>query len=118
VVEGLLGSHAELEINIAFVAVDQALHHKGRLTALHADHREVGDWLRQVHRARSCERARRLLRTGMLAARAHFLHEERNLFPVMEGALGLGVSTALGEAFKRKARKPNANEAEHAELRG
>ena len=33
-----------------------------------------------------------------------FRDEERRLFPVVERALGLGVSTALGEAFKKAAR--------------
>jgi hypothetical protein len=53
----------------------------------------------------------------MLAARAHFLNEERNVFPLMEHALGLVASTALGEGFKRNARRPKANGAKQAGLR-
>ena len=114
VVEGLLRSHAELEVNFGFVAPDHALRQKGRLTLLQEHHREGGDWLRQVREAGSCAGARRLLRTGMLAARAHFLNEERNVFPLMEHALGLVASTALGQGFKRKARNPEVNGANQA----
>ena len=108
VVEGLLRTHAELEIKFAFVALDHALHDKGRLATLHQDHRELDERLRQVHEAPTCERARRLLRAAMRASREHFRHEERELFPVLERALGLGVLAALGEAFK-KASKAKTN---------
>jgi hypothetical protein len=37
----------------------------------------------------------------MRASREHFRREERNLFPAVERALGLGVLSALGEAFKK-----------------
>jgi len=104
-VEGLLKGHAELEIKFGFAAADRALRRKGRVTTLREHHREVGEWVRQVGVARTSEEARRLLRTGMLAARAHFLDEERSLFPAMEQALGLRLSTGLGEAFKKSARK-------------
>jgi len=116
ILEGLLSSHAELEINFAFVALDHALYRKGRLTTLHEDHRELDDRLRQVHEAPTCGRARGLLRAAMRAGRAHFRHEERKLLPAVERALGLGVLTALGEGFKKKARKGKASGAQHAGL--
>lgn len=115
ILEGLLRIHAELEVKFAFVAVDHALHQKGRLMTLHEDHQELDDRLRQVHEAPTCERVRRLLRAAMRASREHFRHEERELFPVLERALGLGALTALGEAFK-KAPKFEANGAERAGL--
>jgi len=42
-----------------------------------------------------------LLREALQASREHFLDEERRLFPEVERALGLGVLTVLGEAFKK-----------------
>ena len=113
--EGLLTTHAELEINFAFVALDHALRHKRRLTTLHEDHRELDDRFCQVHEAPTCERARRLLRAAMRAAREHFRDEERSLFPAVERALGLGALTALGEAFK-KAPQAKAKRAEQPGL--
>jgi len=100
ILEGLLGTHAELETNLAFVALDHALQHKRRLATLHQDHQEMDDRLRQVHQAASCSEAQRLLRAAMRASRAHFRDEERNLFPVLERALGPVALTVLGEAFK------------------
>ena len=114
ILEGLLTSHARLEINFAFVALDHALQHKRRLTTLHEDHQELDDRLCQVHEAPTCERARRLLRAALRAAREHFLAEERTLFPAVERALGPGALTALGEAFKKKAMKVKADGAKRA----
>jgi hypothetical protein len=111
ILEGLLTTHAELEVNFAFVALDHALHHKRRLTSLHEDHRELDGRLGQVHEAPTSERARRLLRAAMRAAREHFRYEERDLFPAVERALGRGALTALGEAFKN-APKAKANGAD------
>jgi hemerythrin-like domain-containing protein len=99
IVAGLLATHAELEVNFAFVALDHALRHKGRLTTLHQDHRELDDRLRRVHEATNCMEAGGLLRAGLGGARRHFEKEERELFPVLERALGIGALAILGEAF-------------------
>jgi iron-sulfur cluster repair protein YtfE (RIC family) len=101
ILEGLLRTHAQLEINFAFVVLDHTQYHKRRPTTLHQDHRELDERLRQVHQAPTCGGARRLLRAAMRASQAHFRDEERRLFPAVERALGLGVVTALGEAFKK-----------------
>jgi hypothetical protein len=110
ILEGLLGTHAQLEVNFAFVALDQAQYNKRRLATLHQDHQEMDDRFRQVHQAATCGGARRLLRVAMRASREHFCAEERRLFPAVERALGLGVLNALGEAFKKasKARPKGA----------
>jgi iron-sulfur cluster repair protein YtfE (RIC family) len=104
IVEGLLNTHRELEVNFAFVALDHSLHHKKRLTTLYEDHQELDERLRQVREAPTRARARGLLKAGLGAARAHFNEEERHLFPVLKRALGTGVSAALGEAFQKAAR--------------
>jgi hemerythrin-like domain-containing protein len=103
IVEKLLGTHAELETNFAFVALDHALHDEGHLTTLHQEHRELDDRLRRVHEATDCEEACGLLRAGLGGARAHFQREERELFPLLERALGSGALAILGEAFKKSA---------------
>ena len=100
ILEGLLGTHAQLETNLAFVALDHALQHKKRLVTLHQEHREMDQRLLQVHQAATCGGARRLLLAAMRASRQHFRHEERDLLPVLDGALGPGALTALGQAFK------------------
>lgn len=101
ILEGLLSTQAQLEANFAFAALDGALRYKRRLAALHEGHRELGEQLRQVHEASACEEASRLLVAATGAAREHLHSEERDLFPVLERSLGLGMLAALGEAFKK-----------------
>lgn len=114
--EELLKTHAELETEFAFVALDDAPHHNRRLAALRHDHRELDERFRQAQKAASCEAARRLLRGGIRAAREHFRNEERNLLPAVERALGLGVLTALGGAFKKKAMRAKSKGQEQTGL--
>ena len=45
-----------------------------------------------------------MLREVLQASREHFRDEERRLFPAAERALGLGVLTALGKAFRKAAK--------------
>ena len=101
ILEGLLRTHVELEVDLAFVALDHTLHHKRRLATLHQDHQEIDERLHQVRQAATCEEARRLLQAAMDTSREHFRYEERNLLPAVERALGLGVLTVLGGAFKK-----------------
>jgi len=86
---------------------------KRRLATVQQERRELNERLREVQEAPTCDRASGRLRAAMGAAREHFRDEERNLFPAVERALGLGVLSALGEAFK-KATKAKANVAERA----
>jgi hypothetical protein len=101
VVEGVLISHAELEINFAFVALDHSRHHRKRVTTLYQDHEELDDRIHKVHAATNYKQASGLLKAGLRAARAHFREEERNLFPLLQRTLGLEVLTALGEAYEK-----------------
>ena len=48
VIEGLLEDHAETETNLAFLALDHVMHHKGQLDRLHAEHHEIDASLHQV----------------------------------------------------------------------
>ena len=104
ILEGLLQTHAQLEVDLAFVAVAPTLRHKRSLDTLYRDHREVDERWAQVHHAATCREACQLLRGAVRASRQHFRREERHLLPAVERALGLGVLTALGEAFKKGSR--------------
>ena len=97
-------------------ALGRATRRRQCLATLRQERRELNERLREVQEAPTCERACGLLRGAMGAAREHFRDEERNLFPAVERELGLGVLSALGEAFKKatKATKAKANVAEQA----
>ena len=65
----------------------------------------VWAWRRAtLQQAATCEGACQLLRDALRASGEHFRDEERRLCPAAERALGLGVLTALGEAFKKAAK--------------
>lgn len=99
ILEGLLGTHAELEVNFAFVALDHTLHQRKRLRTLYQDHGESDGRLRQVHAAPTCERARGLLRTAMRASREHFRDEERNPLSGAGAGARAGRFGRLGRGF-------------------
>ena len=102
VIEGLLEGHGKTETNLAYLALDHVLEHNGELNRMHQDHHEIDDRLRQVHTARSCAEARRLLRLAIKASREHFAGEERNVFPLLEKLLQEETLTELGRSWMRR----------------
>jgi len=101
VVEGMLGDHAHLETDLAFVPLDHAVLHKHQIETMHREHHEMDDRLHEVHRAGTCRQARRLLRAAMRASVRHFRDEERYILPALERALKPEDLAALGKAFAR-----------------
>lgn len=101
-VEALLRNHGDVETDLAFVALDHALYHKGQLNRLHEEHDEIDDRLKQVQTATSLPDARRLLRLALLASRQHFRREERIIFPLMEKALQKETLAKLGGVRMRQ----------------
>jgi hemerythrin-like domain-containing protein len=98
-VEALLQDHADAETNLAFVALDHALHQKGQLDRLHQDHDEIDDRLRKVKTTTKLSDARRLLKAALLATRKHFHREELTIFPLIEKVLQKETLTELGRVW-------------------
>jgi len=86
-VEALLAEHGATETEVAYPALDHMLHDRGRLERLHQEHEEIDASLRAVQTAADAPEARRLLAAALERSRAHFLFEERELFPRLEDAL-------------------------------
>jgi hemerythrin-like domain-containing protein len=108
VVEGMLKDHARAETDLAYLALDHALAHKGRLDHMHQEHHEIDDRLNRVHEARTCSEGRRLLQSALSAARDHFRAEEKGVFPLIERTLESTTLVSLGTAWlKRKAEPSN-----------
>jgi iron-sulfur cluster repair protein YtfE (RIC family) len=101
-VEALLRDHADVETDLAFIALDHALYNKGQLNRLHEDHDEIDDRLKQVQTAANLSDARRLLRLALLASRQHFRREERIIFPLIEKVLQKETLTKLGGVRMRQ----------------
>ncbi len=101
-VEGLLGKHAETEMNLAYAALDHVLAEKGKLDRLHQDHKEIDHNFKRVHSASSVAEAQRRLQKALAASREHFRYEERVVFPLLERVLPGETLNDLGEASLRK----------------
>jgi hypothetical protein len=117
IVAGLLAGHAQLETDLAFVALDHALLHKGQLKTIHREHHEMDERLHQVQGAGTCKQARRLLRSAMRASVRHFRDEERYILPALELALKPETLAALGKGFE-EARMGKAQPREEQALSG
>ena len=102
IVEGLLEGHAKTETNLAYLALDHVMEHKGELKRMHQDHDEIDDRLRKVHSASSCAQARRLLKSAIAASREHFRAEERSVFPLLERTLQEETLTELGRDWMQR----------------
>ena len=110
IVEGLLEGHAKTETNLAYLALDHVQEQNGELKHMHQDHHEIDDRLRQVHTAKTCAEARRLLKVTISATREHFRGEERSVFPLLEKLLQEETLTELGQGWMQR-RGPVASRA-------
>ena len=97
-VERLLQSHADVEKNLAFAALDHMLNDKRSLDRMHQDHHEIDGSLRRVQAAPNFKEACRLLQKAIAASRVHFQYEEQSVFPQVEQVLHQDALTALGTA--------------------
>ena len=99
-VEGVLSRHADVEQNLAYAALDQALAEKGELKQLYQDHEEIDASFHHATLAADFVEAVRFLKAGLKTSREHFRREEESVFPLFEKlfdpaaleALGTGVS--------------------------
>ncbi len=95
-VEGVLSCHADVEQNLAYAALDQALAEKGELTQLYQDHDEIDACFHYAGLAEEFPEAVRFLRAGIKASREHFRREEETVFPLFEKLFGPAALEALG----------------------
>ncbi len=102
IIERLLEGHAKTETDLAYLALDHVLQHKGELKRMHQEHHEIDDRLRKVHTSRTCAEARRLLKSAILATREHFRAEERSVFPLLERSLQSETLSDLGKTWMQR----------------
>jgi len=95
-VEGVLSRHADVEQNLAYAALDQALAEKGELNQLYQDHEEIDACLHHATLAAEFVEAVRFLRAGLKTTREHFRREEETVFPLFEKLFDPAALEALG----------------------
>lgn len=101
-VEGLLLSHGAAEEDLVLVALDRKLAQRGRCDQFYRQHQEIDVRLRQAQAAASLTQACHLLQAAVLASRAHFQHEERYVFPLVERVLSRQQTWKLGLVWMRQ----------------
>jgi hemerythrin-like domain-containing protein len=94
-----LGSHANLENELLFAALDPHLGPMGPLAVMRMEHDEIESALTGAQEAENVEEARTLLTRVIRVAREHFAKEERVLFPMALQVLDAETLDRLGEQW-------------------
>lgn len=82
-----LATHAGLENELLFSALDPHLGQMGPLAVMRMEHDEIESTLGQVQEARDLAQAQRLVLHAVRVARDHFAKEEQVLFPMAQQVL-------------------------------
>jgi hemerythrin-like domain-containing protein len=96
IVENLLSHHADIEQNLAYAALDQALSEQGELDQLYQDHEEIDARFEQAREAAQVAAARRLLKEALAVSSHHFRWEEDSVFPLFDRLFTASALVALG----------------------
>lgn len=94
-----LESHASIENEILFPALEKVLGRDGPLEVMHHEHDEIAATFRSVLTCDDVARARSLVRHVLQVAREHFEKEEVVLFPMAERALDGAALDRLGNEW-------------------
>jgi len=100
VLAAMVGSHAKLEEELLFSALEPHLGKGyGPLAVMRAEHEEMERLLGQIEDAADVEGAMLWVEEALSAARSHFQKEEQVLFPMAQRLLGDEALTRLGRAW-------------------
>ncbi len=99
VLNALVRSHAALEDELLFKALEPHLGQTGPLEVMRAEHEEIEQALFKIEDAESQEEAARLVRPALAIARSHFHKEEHVLFRMAEKFLDEQALIRLGQAW-------------------
>jgi hemerythrin-like domain-containing protein len=99
-----IGSHAGLEDDILFPALEPHLGQMGPLTMMRHEHREIESGLADVQNTDSFELAVERLRYALTVARTHFAKEEQVLFRMAGQVLSESQLEQLGARWAEERR--------------
>jgi len=108
VLDAALATHAALENDLLFPALEEQLPSDKAVSELRVEHLGIDATLARIQGAGSLPEARSLLQGLMEVASGHFAREEEELVPMAEGALSGATLGRLGAAWaaQRKVRIP------------
>jgi iron-sulfur cluster repair protein YtfE (RIC family) len=96
-----LSSHAELEEELLFARLEPEIGAQGPLAVMRQEHEVIDGSLVKLKSAEEAESARQLLSLTVNTAKAHFLKEERVLFPMACSALTPETLAELGTEWAK-----------------
>jgi hemerythrin-like domain-containing protein len=94
-------SHARVEDELLFPALERAMGDPGPLVVMRGEHREIDELLARVARADDKATACGDLWAAIELARDHFAKEEQVLFPMARDAIPAAELEQLGEQWAR-----------------
>ena len=100
--ESALKTHAGLEDDLLFAALEPCLDQLGKLENVRHDHDAIDKMLGQVQKARTRAEAQRVMMKVVHLARHEFDMEERIIFPMAENLLRSDTLLKLGKAWARQ----------------
>lgn len=95
----VVGSHAALEDELLFAALESRIGKEGPLLVMRAEHEEMERALEKIEDARDLEQAAGYIHEALRVARDHFRKEEKVLFPMAEQMLDEPTLVRLGEIW-------------------
>ena len=97
--DSALLSHAQLEDELLFAALDVAMPGPGPVAMMRSEHEEIDRFLAGLREAQDESTARRNLVHAISIARDHFRKEEAVLFPLADQLLGAEALERLAESW-------------------
>jgi regulator of cell morphogenesis and NO signaling len=103
-VAAALETHARLEDELLFSALDPHMGQMGPLTVMRMEHDEIENILARVQEVQDLVETQRLVLNVIQVARDHFAKEEQILFPAADHMLGLESLAQLGKRWAAQRR--------------
>ncbi len=97
-----LATHAHLEDELLFTALDPYLAQMGPLSVMRMEHDEIEGILAHVQEIQDLAEAQRLVLNAVQVARNHFAKEEQVLFPMAQRTLSGEDLTRLGQQWAER----------------
>jgi iron-sulfur cluster repair protein YtfE (RIC family) len=97
-----LASHAQLENELLFDALDPHFGGSGPVAVMRAEHEQIEGTLDQIPAAEELDRAKSLLLHTITLARQHFAKEEQVLFPMAQQVLDDQTLSELGAQWAER----------------
>lgn len=97
-----LASHAHLEDELLFTALDAQMGPMGPVAVMRMEHDQIEALLEQVLAAQDLAAAQRLMQQTLQLARIHFAKEEQVLFPMAQQVLDERTLTQLAGQWAQR----------------